>query len=196
MWTHISRLRKKRQRSLSNRKGKEQLVKCDHIKEKNFIWNLRGNRSLARSLLQSAAVTSIPEGCPWEPLRASGWPQPKARRSPSTNLQASQKSHVMTSGVCTHRQVGSVAQAEAAVQSQSQALTRFLNHGAATRASPHTPGAALDHTNPSVRLTGQCCHCPQAASSTSGSPGHQGGSSRGSYTREVVHQKRCKMGLM
>lgn len=182
--TYIS-LRKKRQRSCSDRKGKEQLVKCDHIKEKNFIWNLRGDRSLARSLPRSAAVTSIPEGCPREPIRAAGWPQP-GHPAPTSRHHRNPMSGPAESA----------AQPEAAVQSQSRTLTRFLNRGAAG-ASPHTPGAVLDHTNPSLSLTGQCCHCPQAASSTSGSPGHQGGSSRGSCTtREVVHQNRCKMGLM
>lgn len=142
-------------------------------------------RDPSREVLQSPAFPRAVLGSPFvlqgdRSQRPAGHPAPTSRhhRNPMSGP------------------VESAAQPEAAVQSQSRILTRFLNHGAAG-ASPHTPGAVLDHTNPSLSLTGQRCHCPQAASSTSGSPGHQGGLSRGSCTtREVVHQNRCKMGLM
>lgn len=75
IWTHVY--------LFSDRKAKSKLVKLDHIKEKYFIWNLREDRSLARSLPQSAAATTVPKGH----LRSPFVLLPKAHRSPSRNLQ-------------------------------------------------------------------------------------------------------------
>lgn len=153
-------------------------MKLDHIKEKYYIWNLRGDRSLARSFPQSAAVTTIPRGH----LRSPSVLQPKAHRSPSRNLQHARNP--------MSPPVEAAPRDEWGLQPSPRQLCSHRAEPWHDSQIPH-PWSWAGSQHPPTESPRPPLPLPTGASSTSGSPGHQGG-----LSREAVNQKRCKMGSM
>lgn len=166
---HISFLRQKRLRAT-----------CETWPHKRKIFHLKSKRRPKSRQIPPAkgCCHHHSQGPPQESICAAAkGPQVTQQEPP-----ASQKSHVTTSGGCTRGRVGSEPSPRQLCSHRAKPW-----HNSQT---PH-PWSWAGSQHPLTESPRPLLPLPTGASSTSGSPGHQGG-----LWRETVHQKRCKMGSM